>query len=60
MRFWTIYGTTVFIFAYFFTQLVMIESGRAVGAVIPFVISVCVAAVVVSIGIFGSSSHSGY
>jgi len=63
MRFWITYGATVFIFAYLVTQLVMVENGKAdgvVGVLIPFVLSVCVAAIVVSIGIFGSSSHSGY
>ncbi|UOY86831.1 MULTISPECIES: hypothetical protein [Bacillus] len=63
MKFWATYGTIVFFCAYLFTQLAMIANGRAVGleeVVVPFVVSACIASVVVSIGIFGSSSHSGY
>ncbi|MEG7333258.1 hypothetical protein [Bacillus sp. 0102A] len=63
MKFWVTYGTIVFFFAYLFTQPAMLANDRADGlaeVIVPFVLSAGITAVVVSIGVFGSSAHSGY
>ncbi|ARV43510.1 hypothetical protein BCV50_00190 [Bacillus subtilis] len=63
MKSWITYGTIVFFCAYLFTQLAMLTNGRDDGlaeVIVPFVLSSAITALVVSIGIFGSSSHSGY
>ncbi|WEZ21226.1 hypothetical protein P5661_06520 [Bacillus subtilis] len=63
MRFWIIYGTCVFFFAYLITQLITFESDAYTGLAvffIPLTMSALITALIVSIGLFGSSSHSGY
>lgn len=63
MKFWIMYGVIVFFCTFIFTQLAMLVNGREIGLVeviVPFVLSSAIAALVVSIGMFGSSSHSGY
>lgn len=63
MRFWITYGSYVFVFAYLITQLLTFESGNYAGLAVflaPFTLSAFITALVVSVGLFGSSSHSGY
>lgn len=63
MRFWTIYGACVFFFAYLITQFIMFESGNYSGLTvffIPLILSAIITTLIVSIGILGISSHSGY
>ncbi|AKF30981.1 hypothetical protein CTI30_18625 [Bacillus velezensis] len=63
MRFWITYGAYVFFFAYSITQLITFESGNYTGLavfLIPLILSSFITALVVSLGLFGSSSHSGY
>ncbi len=62
MRFWIIYGLYVFFFAYSITQLITFESNYTGLAVflLPLILSSFITALVVSLGLFGSSSHSGY
>lgn len=63
MRFWIIYGACVFFFAYLITQLITFESDNYAGLVvflIPLIMSALITILIVSIGLFGSSSHSGY
>lgn len=63
MKFWVTYGVIVFSCVFIFTQLAMLVNGRPIGLVeviVPFVLSSAITALVVSIGMFGSSSHSGY
>ncbi|PRO41449.1 hypothetical protein C6W18_05405 [Bacillus sp. LLTC93] len=63
MRFWIIYGACVFFFAYLITQLITFESDNYTGLTvffIPLILSAIITTLIVSIGIFGSSCHSGY
>lgn len=63
MLFWIIYGVYVFIFAYSITQLMTFESGNYTGLAVfllPLILSSFITALVVSLGLFGSSSHSGH
>lgn len=63
MRFWITYGAYVFVFVYFITQLITFESGNYIGwgvFLVPLISSAVITTLVLSIGLFGSSSHSGY
>lgn len=63
MWFWITYGSYVFVFAYLITQLLTFESGNYTGwgvVLVPLIVSAVITALVISIGLFGSSSHSGY
>lgn len=63
MRFWIIYGACVFFFAYLITQLIVFESDNYTVLTvffIPLILSAIITTLIVSIGILGSSSHSGY